>query len=154
MGWWKTFSEKTEYTCINTLKPEFTINDENAKNHKCILIYCNDNLIPLWQAIRGEVMSTLTRPNYPLNYLLSCRDMINNYCYPFGHRFVNRASLERLIINFSWVYNHYFNLCTFHINSHRWGEQSIVKYFNFIFEEIHHIKYLIYIPSEKSIIVS
>ena len=99
-------------------------------------------------------MSTLTRPNYPLDYLLSCRDMINNYRYPFGPKFVNRASLGRLITNFSWVYNHCFNLRIFHINSHRWGEQSIEKYFNFIFEEVHQIKYLIYIPSEGSITVS
>ena len=124
------------------------------KNHKCILIYYNDNLVPLWQAIRGEVMSTLTRPNYPLNYLLSCRDIINNYRYPFGPKFVNRASLGRLITNCSWVYNHCFNLRIFHINSHRWGEQSIEKYFNFILEEVHQIKYLIYILSEGSITVS
>ena len=76
-------------------------------------------------------MSILTRPNYPLDYLLSCRDMINNYRYLFGPKFVNRASLGRLITNFSWVYNHCFNLRIFHINSHRWGEQSIEKIFQF-----------------------
>lgn len=41
--------------------------------------------------------------------------MINNYRYLLGPKFVNRASLGRLITNFCWVYNHCFNIRIFHI---------------------------------------